>query len=804
MLTNYLKIAFRNMLRNWGYSITNIAGLAIGITSCILIMLFVKSEFSYDHFHTKSDRIYRAWLQEIYEGQTFTNTQTPIPLGPTLQANIPDVESNCRVYAFNTLVQYGGNKFNESVTMVDSDFFQIFDFKIIEGDQSVLLNKNALILTEPMAKKYFGTEKAIGKNLELQLGTDKILFTVSAIAEKSPQESNIKFDMLIPHSNDVHLFSERQRTRGWTSVFEETYVLLHPGRTGKDAEAKIPDMAKKIAGDNYKPGEYNIHFQAITDIHLNKTLPAGNQPTSDPAYSYILGTIGLLILLIACINFVTLSVGRSTTRAMEVGVRKALGAGRASLIRQFWGEAILLTLFSLCIGIGLAYLLLHPFNGIANRDLTLNLSGFNLSFILLMVIVIGLIAGIYPALVLSSFNPIQALKNKVASALNIGLLRKGLIIGQFTASIIMIIGTIVVGQQLYFLQNKNMGYNKERIVIVSTNKPRKEGMPLAERFKSELLKNPQVIGSTVSLFSFSEPGWANVGYEDEKKVYRNFRMNSVDADFANTMKLELLSGRNFSSADASDMINGMIVNETLVKEYGWNDPIGKKLDNRYDQTIIGVVKDFHFESLHNPIAPLALVMRPDSIFRKSDDIGFAYAPQPRINIRLKEGNLLDQIATIEKDWKSTAGNQDFDYKFLDASLDAQYKDEKRLGSIVRYASLLSLFISCLGLFGLATLSVVQRMKEIGIRKVLGANIPSILILISKDFVWLILMATALAIPLSLWALNKWLQGFVFRIHVQWWVFFLSGIICLIISIMTISVQAIRAALTNPVKSLRTE
>lgn len=805
MIKNYFKVAVRYLLRNKGYTAINVLGLAIGITCCILIMLFVRSEWSYDKFHSKSDRLYRAWLHEQYEGQSFTNTVTPIPLGPALQANIPEIESNCRVYAFNTLVQYNGNRFNEPVNMVDANFFQLFDFNIIYGDKTTaLLNANSLVISEGLSKKYFGKENAIGKNIELQLGKDTVLFTVSAVAEKVPPESSIQFDMLIPHSNEHYLFSESVRTSGWTQVFEETYLLVKEGKTGKDAEQKIPALVKQIAGENYKEGQYNIHLQPITDIHLNKKLPAGNLPVSDPAYSYIIGIIGILVLLIACINFVTLSIGRSTTRALEVGVRKVMGAERIQLIRQFWGEALLTVILSFIIAAGLSVLLLAPFNSIVNKELVLSFDGFTILFFAAIIILVGLIAGIYPAIILSAFAPIKVLKGRLQSGHGIGLFRKALIIGQFVASIMMIIGTIVIGQQLNFLRNKNLGYDKEHIIIVPTNMPRKEGWPLAERFKTELAKNPQVINSAVSMFSFSEPGWMNLGYEDDKNIYRNFRMNAIDDDFVSSMNLKIILGRNFSKDNPADITSSMIVNEALVKEYGWTDPIGQKLPGRYEQQVIGVVKDFHFESLHTPIQPLALVMRPDSIFRRSNDINAPFATQPRINVRLKAGNVKDHIALLQAAWKAVAGSQEFEYIFLDDALDSMYKKEQHFGVIINYASALSIFIACMGLFGLATLVVARRTKEIGIRKVLGADIKGLVVLLSKDFIVLVAIAALIAFPVAWWALNKWLQEFAYRINIGWWVFAAAGLIALLITLITVSLKAIKAAIANPVKSLRTE
>ncbi len=806
MIKNYFKVALRYLLRNKGYTAINILGLAIGIACCLLIMFFVRSEWSYDRFHSKSDRLYRAWLQENYgEGQIFTNTVTPIPLGPALRANVPEVESFCRVYPFNTLVQYENTKYNESINMVDSNFFQVFDFKVEEGNlEKTFPNSNAIVLSKELATKYFGSEKAIGKNLELQLGKEKVLFTVAAIAKKAPQESSIQFDMLIPYSNDKYLFSERAITSGWTQVSCETYLLVKPGKNGNDVEQKIPALAKQISGDRYVEGQYNVHLQPITDIHLNKKLPAGNLPISDPAYSYILGTIGILILLIACINFVTLSIGRSTTRALEVGVRKVMGAERPQLIRQFWGEALLMVVISFAIAIGLSLLALKPFNAIASKDLVFAFDGFTILFFVGIIAIVGLIAGIYPAIVLSSFVPVKVLKGRLQNGVGIGLFRKGLIAAQFVASIIMIISTLVVGQQLSFLRSKNLGYNKEHIVIISTNKSRAEGFPLAERLKTELTKNPQVISSTASMFSFSEPGWMNLGYEDDKKVYRNFRMNAVDPDFVKTMGLQIVNGRNFSADNSADITNSMIVNEALVKEYGWSDPIGKKLPGSFEQQVIGVVKDFHFESLHNLIQPLALVIRPDSMFRKANDINFSSSPQPRINIRMKPGNIGEQVAALKTAWNSVAPGQDFEYRFLDESLNAMYRNDQRIGSVVRYASVLSIFIACMGLFGLATLVVARRTKEIGIRKVLGADVKTLVGLLSKDFVILVAIAAVIAFPIAWWALHKWLQDFAYRISIEWWVFIVAGAAALLITLLTVSFQAIKAAIANPVKSLRTE
>ena len=804
MIKNYFKVAFRYLSKHKGYTFINVLGLSVSIATCILIMLFVRSELSFDRFHSKSDRLYRAWLEEHYEGQVFTNTVTPIPLGPVLQANLPEVESSCRIAGLAPLIKYGNNTFTASIDMVDSSFFDLFDFNLKEGNKrTVFQNANSLIITEKASKKFFGKESPLNKNLELQLGDDKVLFTVTGVAQDLPLESSIQFEMLIPFSNAHYIWSEKTRTAAWSNVAVESYVLLKKDVSVKTANAKIPSVMQPLVTKNYKPGEYNVRLQPLTDVHLNSDLPSGIQPTSDPKYSYILGTIGILILLIACINFVTLSIGRSTTRALEVGVRKVLGAERQQLVRQFWGEGLLLSIMSLIIGVGLSIVCLKGFNQLANRELAMHFDLFTVLFCIVLILVIGFIAGVYPAIVLSAFKPIQVLKGRLKTGNSMGLFRKGLIVGQFVASIVMMIGTITIGRQLHYLQNKDLGYNKQHIIIVSTNKKRAEGNSLAGLFKTAIEKNPMVTGASTSLYSMAETGWMNLGYKDDKNVFRQFKFNAVDADFVNTMNLKLVAGRAFSKDNPADS-NSILVNESLVKEYGWKDPIGQKLPGKYDERIIGVVKDFHLDDLHTPIKPAVLALKPDSIFRHSSDVSYGFAPQPRISVRFAGGNLKDEVEFLRSAWKSVAGDQDFEFKFLDDALAASYEQEQRLGNIVKYASFLSIFIACMGLFGLATLVVVRRTKEIGIRKVLGANTGTIVTMLSKDFVILVLVASLIAFPLAWWALNKWLQDFAYRINISWWIFIAAAVLALVVALLTVSAQAIKAALMNPVKSLRTE
>jgi putative ABC transport system permease protein len=792
-------------MRHKGYTAINILGLATGITCCILIMLFVRSEWSFDRFHSKSDRLYRAWVKENYdEMDDITDINTPFILGPALSDAFPEIETTCRVGTFNTLVKYDQNSFSERVHIVDSTFFNVFDFKVESGDRkTAFASANSIVITERAAKKYFGNKQAIGQILELQFGEDKKSFTVAAVTKNPPEPSSIQYDLIITYANWRLLYSERGM-KNWYNVNPETYVLLKKGVIAKELEKKFPSMIKQYHGEDYKEGHYIVSLQPMTSIHLDTSLPAGTEPTSDPKYSYILLTIGVLILVVACINFITLSIGRSTTRALEVGVRKALGAERIQLIRQFWSEAILVTLVSFILGLLMTYLLVKPFNQLINRQLVLQFDLLFFGFCLLTIAIIGLIAGIYPALVLSGFRPVEVLKGKLKSSSNIGWLRKGLITGQFITSIGMIVCTIVIGEQLKYMQTKDLGYSKEQVVIVSTSKNRLIGTELGKRYKTELAKHPQVISSTVSIMSFAESPWINVGYTDDKKIYRDFQVNAVDADFLKTMGIKVKQGRDFQNDNGADLLSSLIVNEALVKKFEITNPVGNKLPGNMDQQIVGVVGDFNFESLHTNVKPLAILIKPDSFFRKIENISYGAPLQPRISVRLKPGNLEQNLAILRQAWKAVAPDQEFEYRFLDESIAALYKQEQRTNAIIQIASALAIFIACMGLFGLATLSVARRTKEIGIRKVLGASVGSVVALLSTEFLKMVLIAALIAFPLAWWAMNSWLEDFAYRVNISWWVYVAAGLLTVIITLVTISFQTIRAALMNPVKSLRTE
>jgi putative ABC transport system permease protein len=803
MLKNYLRIAQRYLLRYKTYTAINIVGLAVGVTCCILIMLFVRSEFSYDRWNHKAARTYRLWEKVKFPDQEITTAVTELPAGPTIAASFPAVEATSRVYVFNTLVKRGNTSFNEGITVVDSSLFRIFDFRLGQGDREhPFPGMRSVLLTPQLAQKYFGAQNPIGQPLELQLGDSLQLFTVGGIVQPAPEESSVKFGMLISFENEKSLFSPRMLT-SWFNVFTETYILLKEGARAADVEKGFPAMMKQQLGKDYS-GNVVQHLQPLTAIHLDTQVGGVYQPSNDPKYSYIIASIGVLILLVACINFITLSVGRSTTRAIEVGVRKALGAERRQLIAQFWGEALLLTVVSVGGGFVLALSLLPSFNQLIDRHLVFHPDILTMGFFTVLTIVIAAVAGSYPAFILSGFRPVEVLKGKLSMGnAKGGWLRKGLVVGQFLASIVLLIGTLLIHKQMDFLQSKDLGFNKNQLIIVPTNKGRAAGYALAKLYMGELNKYPQVTASAVSTFSFAESGWASLGFSDQRKQYHTIQYNEVDHRFVEAMQIKMVQGRSFAANSATDTNNSILVNEALVKEYGLKDPVGKRF-GVYTQQIVGVMKDFNYESLHTTVKPLVFSLKFDTIARQGTDVSLANETQPRISIRMKGGNLQDNIQLLKKAWAAVAPRQEFQYRFLDQTIEKAYAQEQKSSAMVRIASGLSIFIACMGLFGLATLAVNRRTKELGVRKVLGAGTFRLVRLLSYDFIVLVIIAAVAAVPISAWAIHRWLADFAYRTEMSWWVFAGAGLAAVVIALATISAQTIRAANANPADSLRTE
>tara|TARA_R100001143_G_scaffold63450_1_gene70540 strand:- start:4162 stop:6642 length:2481 start_codon:yes stop_codon:yes gene_type:complete len=826
MLKNYFKIAFRNLFKNKVYSFINIFGLAVGIACCLLIGLYVYNEWSYDEFHSKSDRLYRAWVHEDYgNDEIYFNSVTPPILASTLENNIPEIEKTSRLINFSNLVKRPAQSesVSETITMADPAFFEMFDFNRTRGDvTSFFNNPGTVVISEQTALQFFGEDDPIQQTLSIQIGDAFNDFTVVAVAEDSPLNSSIQFDILIPFSNDTKIYNPGALTN-WFSVSVETYVLLKENSQIDEIDNKIQSMMVTELGNRYGDElsesdlTYTVGLQPITDIHLNTDIPEGIASVSDPIYSYILSAIALLILLIACVNFMTLSISRSTARAKEVGIRKTIGAARSNLMVQFWGEALLMTFFALFAGILLAELLLPQFNALSGTELQLRLSG-NIVFLFVSVAVaISLVAGIYPALILSGFKPVEVLKGRLNLSGDKNLFRQTMVVFQFTLSIALIAGTMIISKQLDHMRSADLGYQKEQVIVLSTDFNAGPGTPISktiedasllkERLEAELAGTPGIDLFSLSTFTpVQSGGWINADYRDQNDRKRYFNFNIVDHSFLDTYGINIISGRDFSIDNPSDQRRAILINQAMADDYGWENPIGQRLPgaNFEDHEIIGLVENFHFESLHTDVKPLALTINPSILFSGIENIGFSASPTPRISLRFTTQDLPALMNQIEESWTLTAAGSPFNYTFVDQAVDSQYRQEERLSQIVFFGSTLAIIIACLGLFGLASLMIIRRTKEIGVRKVLGASSQSILFLVNKEFTKLVAIAFGFAAPIAWYGMNNWLQDFAYRIDLGVGIFLLAGFVVLVVAWLTVSYQSIKAAVANPVDSLRSE
>ncbi|HWA33843.1 MAG TPA: ABC transporter permease [Cyclobacteriaceae bacterium] len=817
MLRNYLKIAFRSLLRSKVHSMINILGLGLGISVCILIVLFVRDEWTFDTFHTKANRIYRVYAREDWgENQQFFGTTTPFPMGPALKDNFPEVEMQVRFNNLGSLVKVGENQFTETVSIGGVKFFEVFDFDGVYGDKNKALDdQTGVVLTRATAVKYFGEGDPTGKPLAIQLGQKFEDFTVKAVIEDIPTNSSLRFGILISELNYPKLYSERTLTSAWFNIAPETYVLLREGVDAKTIESKFPSVFKTILGEErYNKSKYAPGLQPLTDIHLNTSFPVGIAPVSNPRYAYILAAISLLILFVACINFVTLAVGRSMKRAKEVGIRKVVGAERRQLIFQFIGEAVIVTVTSLVVGLVLAVAGLPLFNDLANKQLTLRPDLFTAGVMASLVAVIGLIAGSYPAFVLSNFKPIAILKGSIQSGNNKQGMRKMLVAVQLVLSIFLISSTLVMKDQLEFLRSKDLGFNQEQLAVVSLNVPRvgqlseriKIGLEKAEQFKTELAKVAGIASVAVSGHDFGKGAWTAVGYTDDAGVYRTFMINIVDENYIASMGMEMVTGRPFTRENTSDSRRAIIVNEAFVKEYGWKDPLGKRIPGKKfaDHEIIGVVKDFNYASLYSKVAPLVMAMDPALPTSGIENIDIDNSPFPKLMIRLRPGDMQSTIEQIKLTWDRLTNGEEFSFDFVDQALATQYRNDQNLGKIVSIATALAIIIGSLGLYALASLAMQNRTKEISIRKVMGASEQTLLVLLSKDYVALIGISLLLSIPLTYYAMDKWLMTFEYRVGIGWTAFALAGGISLLVAMLTISYQAVKTAWTRPAETLKYE
>jgi len=814
MLNHYLKIAFRNILKYKTYSFINVCGLALGVACCVLVFLFVRHEMSYDRFHENGAQIYRVNLStKTPDGGTRVKAGQPPPLAPTLKASFPEILRATRLKTGSVVIRSGDDMIKEKVLYADHDLFMMFTVPFRHGDRaSALANKNAVVLSEALAQKYFpktgsaiGEEMPLGKTLSLHFGDTAQDFMVTGVTQKLPDNSSLKFDLVLPYISSPG-YAEFENA--WTAWGAETFIQTAAGVQPAVLQSKFEGFVKSHYGDMIYTWQVlgwlakedealKLRLQPLRTIHLDSNVENTFLPVSSPRYSYILAGIGLIVLLIACINFMTLAIGRAASRTREVGMRKTLGALRSQLMKQFWGEAMLFSFFALLLGIALAETFLPVFNALANKSLAINYAGdwrIYAVFITLM-IGIGLLAGGYPAIFLSRFQPIATLKNKIFFS-GKNRLSQTLIVAQFSLSVLLVICTIIMSNQLDLLKTHQPGFNEEQVVVIPTSARDAEGEKLLQLYREKLAGQSRVLGVTGNSDGFyKDTGWRSFGGDDGATWQVN--VMRVDPDFIKTFGMEILQGRNFSREITADVNKSVIVNETLAKDLGWKEPVGNIFSDFSTKElkapeVIGVVKDFNYASLHERVKPLVLLLDP------------SYAAIRYIYVKLAPGDFTEALALLQKNWREIAPNKPFDYYFLDADFDQRYRGEERWTQIVTYAMLFAIAIACIGLFGLSALTVAKRTKEIGIRKVLGASIFSVVRLLTNEFVLLIMFANLLAWPSAYFAMQQWLQDFAYRLDMTMWPFVLSGIFALGVALLTVSFQAIKAALANPVESLRYE
>ncbi len=801
MFKNHFIIAFRNLRSKKFYAFINILGLFIGLTSFMLIFLYMHNELSYDTLHSKADRIYRVGLNSKISDQEVRTTVTCPPLAFTAVEELPEVENATRIFHFYGIqtIRYDETVIVENkIYFADSTFFDVFSFQLLEGDPATaLIRPNTLVVTEDMAQKYFGNKSALGKTL--LIGDERIPHEVTGVLENIPSNVHFRFNMLRSMAS-----LELSRDDEWMGNSFITYLLLYEGTSPSSLEAKLPGLVEKYVGPEVQQymgisletfsqqgNQYGYFLQPLLDIHLYSNLKEELEPNGDITYIYIFGAIAFFIILLACINFMNLATARSANRAKEVGVRKTLGSLRSSLVWQFMTESVLLSLIATILAVVAVGLLLSPFSNIAGKEISGELftnAWFLLSLLGLMLIV-GVLAGSYPAFFLSSFRPAEVLKGRLNAGTKSSGIRNVLVIFQFFVSITLIICTLLVYQQLDYARKKNMGFEKENIMVMYGVQRLTDGQQAV--FKQSLLNQSQVVNTSIS--NNIPPGsigttiFRKTATEEDAILYTY----KVDHDYLPTMQIELLEGRNFSRSFPMDTV-AILLNETAARAFGAENLLNEEVfhaGSGKSYKVIGIFKDFNFETLRKEIQPLALTLTTQ---------GFC------LSVRITTDDVPATVARIESLWDQYAPDQPFQYAFLDDNYDALFRAEQRLGKVFSIFTGLAIMVACLGLLGLAAFIAERRTKEIGIRKVMGASATNVILLLSKDFTRLVIVAFVLAIPVAYFIIQKWLQGFAFRADISPWVFLLAGIGALLIAWLTVSWQSLKVALNNPVDSLKDE
>lgn len=815
MIKNYFKIAWRNILKNKGLFFINVIGLAIGIGTCLIITLFVIDELSYDRYNEKVDQIARVIIKAKLGDEIINEPAVPAPVAQTLAREFPEILKSTRVYTAGTpKVTYNENTLrNGRFTFVDEDFFEIFTLPLIQGDPTTALTQpNTVVLTKAQAQIYFGDEDPIGKTIKIEsvsfFGNDGYMdndgqYTVTGIIEEVPENSHFHYDLFASMASN-----QDADNQSWLSGSYSSYVLLDKNADFKEFEAKLPAVVVKYMGSQLKNtlgmsyeefiesgNEMGLYMEPLTEVHFSES-KYDDTTGGDKKTVYMFGAIALFMLLIACINFMNLSTAGASKRVKEIGMRKVLGSNKKQLVIQFLTESFISTVIAMVVGILLFVLVLPLFNDLSGKSFEFSqiVSPQILLALAGLTLFISLFSGAYPAFFMSSFKPIQALKNKFTAGSSKGI-RGGLVIFQFAVSVTLIIGTLVVSEQMNFIQNKDIGYEREKLIVIGD--AGRLGNDLIA-FKDQMMLDPRVENITISSFIPAGPTDNNgTTVTTNHEIPQILRANvyKIDEAYIPTLGMEIVAGRNFSIDFGAEDKN-VIINETAIKTFGLKvNPLGESLTvstdangNREILTIVGVVKDFHSRSLHDVIEPLLM----------------QYNPYYGLIVKAKTADTADLVASMESKWKAFGSGEVFEYTFLDELFNETYLKEANMNVMLRIFALLTIFVACLGLFGLVTFTAEQRFKEIGIRKVLGSSVLQIVSMLTKDFLRLVMVSMGIAFPLGYYFMNKWLQGFAYRIDIEWWVYAAAGLATVFIAFLTISYRSIQAAQMNPIKSLQAE
>jgi len=790
MIKNYFKIAWRNLLHNKTFSLINIFGLALGMTCSLLIMLWLKDELKKDKFHANDKRLFRVMENQYYSGDISTFPSSPGILAENIVKDVPEIEMASQMLWEEQPLFTVGDKFDkEKGRYVQKDFLRMFSFKLAKGDAGTALARpDAVVISKSLADKYFKGEDPIGKMIKID---NKENVIVTGVLDEIPELSSLKFDFLL--SYDIW-FKKNDWAKEWDNNGPRCYVMLAPNASVDKVNAKIKNYIKSKKKDS----NVELFLQNYGESYLYSNWDNGKQAGGRIEYVRIFSVVAIIILLIACINFMNLATARSLRRAREIGVRKVVGAGKRQLVAQFIGESTFVSFLAILLSLLIVALIIPSFNELTDKKLSIDLTDPSFLLILLgLTVVTGVISGSYPALFMSTLRPIVVLKGILKFKAGATYFRKGLVVFQFALSIILILGMIVIYRQINFINNKNLGFAKEDLLYMPLEGPMAKNFMA---FKEELLKQPGIKNISSAQSSPLEVGSSTQGVrwpgKDTTKLIL-FSNNPITYDYLKTMGIELIGGRDFDPSFSLDTMN-YLVNEAAARKIGYQDPVGKELTMWGDKgTIIGLMKDFHHNSLHVPIEPLILRLFKGSWVSEGGYWG-------NVIIRTENGKSKQAIASMEKVFKQFNPGFPFKYYFTDDEIAKNYKAEHTVSKLSKYFAFLAIFISCLGLFGLVTFTAEQKTKEIGIRKVLGASVTGIVRMLSKDFLKLVLIATIIAFPVAWWLMHTWLDDFAYRIDIGWWVFVVAGIAALLIALLTISFQSIKAAIANPVKSLRTE